>query len=87
MPRRLKTYQTSIGFFDLAIATPSMKAAAEARVPTPTAASSFTNGKRLGPPPPSVSDRFESYSFFMSLTVAVSASCIHPLAHPALNSA
>src|SRR5512146_3491129 len=30
MPRRLKTYQTSIGFFDLAIATPSMKAAAEA---------------------------------------------------------
>ena len=30
MPRRLKTYQTSIGFFDLAIATPSMKAAADA---------------------------------------------------------
>jgi hypothetical protein len=30
MPRRLKTYQTSIGFFDLAIAAPSMKAAAEA---------------------------------------------------------
>jgi len=27
---RLKTYQTSIGFFDLAIAAPSMKAAAEA---------------------------------------------------------
>ena len=30
MPRRLKTYQTSVGFFDLAIAAPSMKAAAEA---------------------------------------------------------
>jgi hypothetical protein len=30
MPRRLKTYQTSIGFFDLAVAAPSMKAAAEA---------------------------------------------------------
>ena len=30
MPRRLKTYQTSIGFFDLAIAALSMKAAAEA---------------------------------------------------------
>jgi colicin import membrane protein len=28
--RRLKTYQTSLGFFDLAIAAPSMKAAAEA---------------------------------------------------------
>ena len=30
MPRRLKTYQTSLGFFDLAIAAPSMKAAADA---------------------------------------------------------
>jgi colicin import membrane protein len=30
MARRLKTYQTSIGFFDLAIAAPSMKAAAQA---------------------------------------------------------
>jgi colicin import membrane protein len=30
MARRLKTYQTSSGFFDLAIAAPSMKAAAEA---------------------------------------------------------
>lgn len=30
MARRLKTYQTSIGFFDLAIAVPSMKAALEA---------------------------------------------------------
>jgi hypothetical protein len=30
MPRHLKTYQTSIGFFDLAIAAPSMKAALEA---------------------------------------------------------
>jgi colicin import membrane protein len=30
MPRRLKTYQTSVGFHDLAIAAPSMKAAAEA---------------------------------------------------------
>jgi hypothetical protein len=30
MPRKLKTYQTSLGFFDLAIAAPSMKAAAEA---------------------------------------------------------
>jgi colicin import membrane protein len=30
MPRKLKTYQTSIGFFDLAIAAPSMKAALEA---------------------------------------------------------
>jgi colicin import membrane protein len=30
MARRLKTYQTSLGFFDLAIAAPSMKAAAEA---------------------------------------------------------
>jgi hypothetical protein len=30
MARRLKTYQTSSGFFDLAIAAPSMKAAADA---------------------------------------------------------
>jgi hypothetical protein len=30
MVRKLKTYQTSLGFFDLAIATPSMKAALEA---------------------------------------------------------
>ena len=30
MPRKLKTFQTSVGFFDLAIAAPSMKAAAEA---------------------------------------------------------
>jgi colicin import membrane protein len=29
MARKLKTYQTSIGFFDLAIAAPSMKAALE----------------------------------------------------------
>ena len=30
MARKLKTYETSIGFFDLAIAAPSMKAALEA---------------------------------------------------------
>ncbi len=30
MARRLKAYKTSLGFFDLAIAAPSMKAAAEA---------------------------------------------------------
>ena len=30
MARRLKTYQTSLGFFDLAVAAPSMKAALEA---------------------------------------------------------
>src|SRR5512147_746645 len=30
MARKLKTYQTSIGFFDLAVAAPSMKAAADA---------------------------------------------------------
>jgi hypothetical protein len=30
MVRRLKTYQTSLGFFDLAIAAPSMTAAADA---------------------------------------------------------
>jgi hypothetical protein len=30
MPRKLKTYQTSLGFFDLALAAPSMKAALEA---------------------------------------------------------
>lgn len=30
MPRKLKVYTTSIGFFDLAIAAPSMKAALEA---------------------------------------------------------
>jgi hypothetical protein len=30
MPRKLKTYQTSLGFFDQAIAAPSMKAALEA---------------------------------------------------------
>ncbi|OBQ75594.1 cell envelope biogenesis protein TolA [Mesorhizobium loti] len=30
MPKKLKVYQTSIGFFDLAVAAPSMKAAAEA---------------------------------------------------------
>jgi hypothetical protein len=27
MARKLKTYQTSLGFFDLAVAAPSMKAA------------------------------------------------------------
>src|SRR5580700_10171447 len=30
MARMLKTYQTSLGFFDLAVAAPSMKAALEA---------------------------------------------------------
>jgi colicin import membrane protein len=30
MPRKLKTYQTSQGFYDLAVAAPSMKAALEA---------------------------------------------------------
>ena len=30
MTRKLKTYQTSVGFYDLAIAAPSMKAALEA---------------------------------------------------------
>ena len=30
MARKLKTYQTSIGFFDMAIAAPSMKAALQA---------------------------------------------------------
>src|SRR5919198_4587995 len=30
MPRKLKTYQTSLGFYDQAIAAPSMKAALEA---------------------------------------------------------
>jgi hypothetical protein len=30
MTRKLKTYQTSLGFFDLAVAAPSMKAALEA---------------------------------------------------------
>jgi hypothetical protein len=30
MVRKLKTYQTSLGFFDLAVAAPSMKAALEA---------------------------------------------------------
>ncbi len=30
MPRKLRTYQTSLGFFDLAVAAPSMKAALEA---------------------------------------------------------
>jgi hypothetical protein len=30
MPRKLKTYQTSLGFFDLAIAAPSMKATLDA---------------------------------------------------------
>jgi colicin import membrane protein len=30
MPRKLKVYQTSLGFFDLAIAAPSMKAALKA---------------------------------------------------------
>ena len=30
MARKLKTYQASLGFFDLAIAAPSMKAALEA---------------------------------------------------------
>jgi type IV secretory pathway VirB10-like protein len=29
MPRKLKTWQTSLGFFDLAVAAPSMKAALE----------------------------------------------------------
>jgi hypothetical protein len=30
MAKKLKTYETSLGFFDLAIAVPSMKAALEA---------------------------------------------------------
>ncbi len=30
MPRKLRTFMTSIGFFDLAVAAPSMKAALEA---------------------------------------------------------
>src|ERR1700761_8092667 len=30
MPRKLKTFKTSVGFYDLAIAAPSMKAALEA---------------------------------------------------------
>jgi hypothetical protein len=30
MARKLKTYETSLGFFDLAIAAPSMKAALDA---------------------------------------------------------
>jgi hypothetical protein len=30
MARKLNTYETSVGFFDLAIAAPSMKAALEA---------------------------------------------------------
>jgi hypothetical protein len=30
MARKLKTYQTSVGFHDLAVAAPSMKAALEA---------------------------------------------------------
>ena len=30
MPRKLKTYRTSVGFFELAVAAPSMKAALEA---------------------------------------------------------
>ena len=30
MPRKLKSYQTSIGFYDLAVAAPSMKAALDA---------------------------------------------------------
>ena len=30
MAKKLKTYETSLGFFDLAIAAPSMKAALEA---------------------------------------------------------
>src|ERR1700756_2818692 len=30
MARKLKTYETSVGFYDLAIAAPSMKAALEA---------------------------------------------------------
>ena len=30
MPRKLKTYQTSQGFYDLAVAAPSMKSALEA---------------------------------------------------------
>jgi hypothetical protein len=30
MPRKLKTYTTSVGFFDLAVAAPSMKAALDA---------------------------------------------------------
>jgi colicin import membrane protein len=30
MARKLKTYETSVGFYDLAVAAPSMKAALEA---------------------------------------------------------
>ena len=43
MARKLKTYQTSLGFFDLAIAAPSMKAAWKRGAPT---AISFTRGRR-----------------------------------------
>jgi hypothetical protein len=34
MARKLKTYQTSLGFFDLAIAAPSMKALWKRGAPT-----------------------------------------------------
>jgi hypothetical protein len=35
MARKLRTYQTSMGFFDEAIAAPSMKAALEATMSKP----------------------------------------------------
>jgi hypothetical protein len=42
MARKLKTYQTSLGFFEQAIAAPSMKAALEGHV----AASVEVRGRR-----------------------------------------
>ena len=44
MARKLKTFQTSLGFYDLAIAAPSMKAALELGEP----ASIFSPGLRQG---------------------------------------
>jgi len=46
MPRKLKTYQTSLGFDDLAKAAPSMKAALEALGPEQSLSSWCCQGDR-----------------------------------------
>jgi hypothetical protein len=44
MARKLKTHQTSLGFFDMALAAPSMKAALEAWGSTQSFPSGFCEG-------------------------------------------
>ena len=50
MVRKLTTYQTSLGFFDLAIAAPSMKAAWKRGAPTVFSSTQRGRGSEAGAP-------------------------------------